>query len=57
MNDNLTKLTYFLLWLEQGRPNAMYGSYEIEEVVDSLAALVGVVPETLRGLINKETAE
>mgnify|MGYP000179819458 FL=1 len=57
VNDNLTKLVYFLLWLEHDKPNTIYGSYKIGEVVDSLAAVMGVDTETLRCLINKETAE
>lgn len=51
MNEHYMKLTYFLLWLEYDKPNEIYGSYTVSEVIDSLAAIMDVEKEKLRNLI------
>ena len=53
MSEHLTKLTFFLVHLERDRPGAMYGSYTIEEAVDSLAAIMQADPRGLRTLVEE----
>lgn len=51
MNEHLAKLVFFLLELEKEKPSTMYATWRIDEVVDSLAAIMNVTPEQLRELI------
>lgn len=52
MNEHYAKLVYFLLELEKEKPYTMYATWRINEVVDSLAALMGVDPTQLRKLVQ-----
>lgn len=51
MNEDFAKLMFFLLELEKEKPYTMYASWRIDEVVDSLAAIMGCDPKQLRELI------
>mgnify|MGYP001083221409 CR=1 FL=1 len=48
MNEHYAKLVFFLLELEKESPHTMYATWRIDEVVDSLAAILNVDPNTLR---------
>lgn len=52
MNEHYAKLVYFLLELEKEKPYTMYATWRINEVVDSLATLMGVDPTQLRKLVQ-----
>ena len=52
MNEHYAKLVYFLLELEKEKPYTMYATWRINEVVDSLAALMDVDPTQLRKLVQ-----
>ena len=52
MNQHFANLVFFLLWAEQHDPHQMWGSVQISDAVDSLAAIIGSDPKTLRELIS-----
>lgn len=51
MNEHFAKLVFFLLELEKEKPYTMYATWRIDEVIDSLAAIIDRDPQQLRELI------
>lgn len=47
-----TKIIFFLLHMEQDDPRAMWGGYNLKDVIDAVAFLHGAPPEALRRLIQ-----
>ena len=56
MNQHFANLVFFLLWAERHDPKQMWGSIQISDAVDSLAAIIGSDPKTLRELIIQLTS-
>ena len=52
MNDDLCKLVFFLLWAEKQDDKMMFGGYNIDEVVNSLANIMKVPSNKLRELVD-----
>lgn len=52
VGEHWAKVVYFLLWLENHDKNAMYGSYSVDEVVDSVAFILNKDPNEMRDLID-----
>jgi hypothetical protein len=52
MNEHFAKLVFFLLELEREKPYTMYATWRVNEVVDSLAAIMNVEPYQLRDLVK-----
>lgn len=51
MNEHFANLVFFLLWAERDDPKMMYGSHTVSEALESLAAIMRVSVDELRGLI------
>lgn len=49
--DDLAAVLFFLLWAEQHDPTMMFGGYEITEVVDAFANIMGWPKEDMRNLL------
>ncbi len=51
MNQHFANIVFFLLWAERSNPNMMWGSINISDAIDSLAAVLNVEPHQLREFI------
>ena len=52
MNQHFANIAFFLLWAERSNPNMMWGSINISDAIDSLAAIAGWDSTQMRELIN-----
>lgn len=51
MNEDLTKVVFFLLWAETHDPSMIFGGHKVGEALEGLASIIGVPVEKLRELI------